>query len=89
MSKPTTKKPRTNGATSRRAKATEPAAPSWMTVPQVAADLQVGERTVRRYVSEGKLPAYRVGPRHLRIRRADVENLVTVVPTVGTIRAGK
>ncbi len=50
-----------------------------------AADhLGVTVRTIRRYITDGLLPAYRVGPRgDIRIRPEDLERLVRRVPTAG------
>lgn len=48
-----------------------------------AAHVQFGlsERTIRRYVDQGLLPAYRLGPRLLRVDTADLEQLLR--PVVG------
>ena len=49
---------------------------------QVAAEiLGVSVDTVRRRIADGSLPAERIGPRLLRVRRADVEALLAPVPT--------
>ncbi len=42
--------------------------------------LSVNERTVRRLIADGQLPAHRVGSRLVRVRRSDVENLLTRIP---------
>lgn len=55
-----------------------PALPDPATVAEVVAALPVGERTVRRWIAEGDLPAYRLG-RKLLIRRADLEAATTRV----------
>ncbi|BBY48383.1 hypothetical protein MARA_18510 [Mycolicibacterium arabiense] len=48
--------------------------------PSAAAKFfRVHPNTVRRWIAEGRLPAYRVGPRRLLIDLADVEALI--VPT--------
>lgn len=39
----------------------------------------VSERTIRRLIAEGDLPAYRVG-RQIRIRVADLDALATPIP---------
>ena len=51
---------------------------------ETAADmLAVNPRTIRRYISSGDLPAYRLGPRQLRVKREDVAALLTPIPTAG------
>lgn len=52
----------------------------YLTVAQAAALLQVDSSTIRRWIDQGRLPAYRVGDRHLRLRRADVDRLVVPAP---------
>lgn len=49
---------------------------------QVAAEFGISDRTVRRMISDGRLPAHRLGPRLVRIRRADVTLALTPIPTV-------
>ncbi len=39
---------------------------------------------VRRWIAAGRLPAFRFGPRILRVRRSDVVALGRPVPTAGT-----
>ncbi|HEY2834358.1 MAG TPA: helix-turn-helix domain-containing protein [Sporichthyaceae bacterium] len=55
-----------------------------MTMRAVAGMFGTTERTVRRWVAGGLLPAYRVGPTLVRIRRSDAEALLRRVPTVAT-----
>lgn len=52
------------------------AKPRMITIPQAAELYQVGERTLRRYIAEGNLVAYRLG-RSIRLRPEDVDNLFT------------
>lgn len=53
-------------------------AQEWMSVAEVAALLKVTRRTVDRYIRGEHLPATRLpGGRLLRIRRADVEALLS------------
>jgi excisionase family DNA binding protein len=50
----------------------------WVTLLEAAEYLSVSDDTVRRYVSRGELPAYRLpGGRTLRIRVDDLEALAT------------
>lgn len=46
------------------------------TLQQAAKRIQLGERTLRRYIAEGKLIAYRAG-RAIRLRPEDVDALFT------------
>jgi excisionase family DNA binding protein len=47
-----------------------------LTVAQTAPVAHVTERTVRRWIADGRLPAYKVGPRRILIKRSDLEALV-------------
>jgi excisionase family DNA binding protein len=38
--------------------------------------LKLNQQTVRNWITDGKLPAVRVGERRVRIRRADFERLL-------------
>ena len=53
----------------------EPPLPALLTVKQVAAYFQVSERTVRRWMASGLLRSVRVGPRQVRIRRAELDRV--------------
>lgn len=44
-----------------------------VTLDDAATELRVHKLTVRRWITEGRLPAYRIGARTIRIRRADLE----------------
>lgn len=50
--------------------------PDFLTTREVAQRYGVHPATVRRWVSDGRLPAVRVGPRQLRIRVADLAQVV-------------
>jgi excisionase family DNA binding protein len=56
----------------------------WESVASGAAYAQVSTKTIRRRILDGSLPAHRVGPRLLRIDRADLDKLFTRVPSDGT-----
>lgn len=43
-----------------------------LTVPEAAAVLKVSPVTVSRWLRQGRLPAYRLGPRAVRIRRSEL-----------------
>ena len=65
----------------------------YVTVTEAAALLRVHKSTVRRWIDQGELPAYRVGQRRLALKRADVDRLVwpatpaTTVPQLGMVLA--
>lgn len=46
-----------------------------LTVPQVAAELQVTPQTIRNWIDHGTLPAVRIG-RAFRVKRPDVDALL-------------
>jgi excisionase family DNA binding protein len=46
-----------------------------LTIREAAARLKVSAVTIKRYLKQGRLRAYRVGPRAIRLRREDVEHL--------------
>lgn len=50
-----------------------------LTIPEAAAALKVSPVTVARWLKQGRLPAYRMGPRAVRIRRDDL--LVVLKPS--------
>ena len=54
-----------------------PADRDYYTVPEVAEALHVGVATVWRWVSSGKLDAYRVGSRNIRVPKAALASVVT------------
>ncbi len=45
----------------------------WLRIPDAAERAAVSEPTIRRAIAAGKLQAYRVGPRMVRVRAEDVE----------------
>ncbi len=55
--------------------------PEYLSLKRAAERFGVCERTLRRRISEGVLPAYRFGPRAIRIKAADLENLGTPIPS--------
>ena len=48
-----------------------------LTIGEAARLLKVSTVTVQRWLKQGRLPAYRVGPRAVRIRRQDLAALLT------------
>ncbi len=60
--------------------------PALLTVAQAADELAVTERFIRKLIAEGDLPAFKIGPHVLRIRRIDLDALLRparVVPRLG------
>lgn len=47
--------------------------PTYVSLAQAAEITEQSVRTIRRRVSDGSLPAYKFGPRHIRIRLEDLE----------------
>jgi excisionase family DNA binding protein len=50
---------------------------NYVTVSEAAALLRVAPSTIRRWIRQGELPAYRIGHRRVALRRADLSRLVT------------
>jgi excisionase family DNA binding protein len=53
-----------------------------VTLAEAASRYGVSTRTLRRWVADGRLPAWRVGPRLIRVAPADVAALARPVPTI-------
>ena len=54
--------------------------PSYVTMEQAARMTQQSVKTIRRRVSDGTLPAYRFGPRSIRVRLEDLESAAHRIP---------
>ena len=52
----------------------------YITVAEAALLVPVTEKTVRRWFNEGRLTRYRVGVRGVRVRRSELDKLITPVP---------
>ncbi len=50
-----------------------------ITIAEAARLLKVSAITIRRWLKQGRLQAYRLGPRHIRIYRADLNGVLTPV----------
>jgi excisionase family DNA binding protein len=50
--------------------------PEYLTIKEAAEQLRCSTKTVRRYVANGQLLGYRVGPIMVRIRAADLQAMV-------------
>lgn len=53
------------------------------TVPDAAAHIGVSAQTLRRMIDRGELPAYRIGPRNIRIDVSDLDTLARPITPVG------
>lgn len=60
-----------------------------LTMAEATAYTGCSERTLRRYVSAGRLPAYRVGPRRLVFHLVDLDGLLQRVPAVNAPEFGR
>ena len=47
-------------------------APDWITLRETAERLQISEKSVRRWIADGRLKAVRVGPRMIRVDAASI-----------------
>lgn len=54
--------------------ATEPQ--SWLTVPEVAQELQIPRTRAYMLIANGELPAVRIGERSIRVNRAELERFL-------------
>jgi excisionase family DNA binding protein len=52
----------------------------YLTVNEVAAALKLNPQTVRNWITDGRLPALRVGQRRVRIRRPDLDAFLSQGP---------
>lgn len=56
---------------------------SLQTIEAAARSLGVSARTIRRYIAQGALTGYRLGPRLVRVDPAEVFGLARPIPSVG------
>jgi excisionase family DNA binding protein len=59
----------------------------YLTLPEIAAVLRCSERSVRRAIEDGRLPAVRVGPRITRVAHDDLQVFIgkAAKPTAGGV----
>jgi excisionase family DNA binding protein len=60
------------------------AMPPELTLAEAASQLGVHTKTVRRLIAAGRLPAYRVGPRLIRLKSEDVAAVARPLATAAT-----
>jgi excisionase family DNA binding protein len=54
-----------------------------VSVAQAAAYADVNIRTVYRWIADGRLRGYRVGPKLIKVDLFDLDRLIQLVPTTG------
>lgn len=54
--------------------------PTYITLEEAARITHQSAKTIRRRVSDGTLPAYRMGPRSIRVRLEDLEAATRRIP---------
>lgn len=57
---------------------------TWITAADARDRLNITDKTLRRYVATGKIPAYRMGGRLLRFKPEDIDALMEPVPAAST-----
>ncbi len=57
----------------------------YLTLAEAAEQNAVSRRTIRRWIAEGMIRGYRVGPRAIRVEADDLNQLARPIPTVGTL----
>ena len=57
----------------------DPGQHEWLTIGQVGFILQLSPSTIREAITSGRLPAYRVGERNIRIQRRDLSSMLRPV----------
>lgn len=55
--------------------------PRDLSIQEAAQARGVTTKTVRRWIAQGLVPAYRVGPKLIRIRQDDLDNLGRRIPS--------
>lgn len=58
----------------------------YVTQSAAAEYLNVTDRTIRNLIARGSLTGYRLGARAIRVDRAELDALLTPIPTVGDHR---
>ena len=55
----------------------------YITVAQTAEHIGVTERTVRRYIAEGRITGVRIGPKMIRVEAASLDRLAKPMTPLG------
>jgi excisionase family DNA binding protein len=53
----------------------------YVSLPEAAKSLSVSVKTVRRLIADGVIAGYRVGPKSLRVKADDLENVGRRIPS--------
>ncbi len=56
--------------------------PDWLFINEAATYSGMSLRTIRRWISTGQLKGYRRGPVRVVVKRADLDAMDSVIPTV-------
>ena len=65
-----------------RSRTNSPSEPRWLTLAEAAERANLPTRTLRDLISRGTVPAYRIGPRQIRIREDHLDRAFRRIPTV-------
>lgn len=58
--------------------------------PAAAADIAgVSVKSIRRYIAAGRITGYRVGPRMIRVNIAELQDLLSPIPTGSVAHVAK
>lgn len=52
----------------------------YVSIADAAKYAAVSDRTLRRYIAQGRLTGYRVGPRQIRVNLNDLDALFSAIP---------
>ncbi|QBX57321.1 DNA-binding protein [Nocardioides seonyuensis] len=55
--------------------------PVYLTLDEAADLMSLSKKTIRRRISDGTIPAYKCGRRHIRIRLDELEDALRRIPT--------
>lgn len=67
------------GGPNRRARRDEQFSRAYVGIPEAATYLDVATKTVRRLIASGRLPAYRLGNRVLKVKISDLDGVLSPV----------
>ena len=54
----------------------------WMSLSEAADYCGLNEKSIRRYISAGKLQAFRLGSKSIRLDKSEVDALFSLIPAV-------